>query len=152
MSKHEAKRVDIVTLKMVKEASFLYGQRQINSPSDADSLMREFMADADREQFCVACLNTKNEPTCISTVSIGTLNSSLVHPREIFKVALMANANSILLFHNHPSGNPTPSKEDLEVTKRLYEAGQVMGIEVMDHIIIGSYNHYVSLKERGLLD
>ncbi len=151
MPKCEAKRVSIVTLKMVREASFLYGQRQINSPSDAHLLMSGFIADADREQFCIACLNTKHEPTCISTISIGTLNSSIVHPREVFKLALLANAHCILLFHNHPSGNPSPSLEDQDVTRRIYEAGQVMGIEVMDHIIIGSDGHYVSLKERGLI-
>lgn len=85
-------------------------------------------------------------------ISTGTLNSSLVHPREVFKVVLMANANSVLLYHNHPSGDPTPSKEDLEVTQRIHEAGKVLGIEVMDHIIIGSNGHYVSLKERGILE
>lgn len=152
MSNQSAKRVQIVSLRMVKESSFLYGKRSIDGPTDGDKLMREFLEDSDREQFCIACLNTKNEPVCISTISIGSLNSSIVHHREVFKVAMMANANTIILFHNHPSGNPQPSKEDIDVTKRLVEAGDTLGIGVLDHIIIGSNGRYISLKERGILD
>lgn len=96
----------------------------------------------------VCCLNTKNEPTSISTVSVGSLNSSIVHPREVFKTAVMSNAASIIIAHNHPSGDITPSKEDKDITLRLKEAGDIIGIKLLDHIIIGDRN-YLSLKEKG---
>ncbi len=92
-------------------------------------------------------LNTKNNITGINVVSIGSLNSSLVHPREVFKAAILGNAAAIILAHNHPSGDPSPSPEDLEITRRLVEAGKILGIEVLDHVIIG--DRWESLKERG---
>lgn len=148
----QAKRVNIVSIKMVKEASFLYAQRKISTPSDAVDIVKDFLVDSDREIFMVVCLTTKNEPTCCSIVSTGTLNASLSHPREIFKTAILSNSNSIILAHNHPSlGDPEPSKEDTEVTKRLQKAGKILGIEIIDHVIIGSNSHYMSFKERGLL-
>jgi len=149
MEKKVAKRVDIVSIKMVREATVLYQNRTINSPHDALELIEPFLQDEDRECFLVVCLDTKNQPTAINVVSIGTLNSSLVHPREVFKVAILANANGVILSHNHPSGDPTPSHEDKEVTNRLIEAGKVLGIEILDHVVIGSNHRYVSLKERG---
>lgn len=96
----KAKRVNIVTVKLVKESSVLYKNREISSPSDAVSLVKDFIEDSDREQLIVCCSNTKNQPTIIHTVSIGSLNSSLVHPREVFKTAILGNSASIILFHN----------------------------------------------------
>lgn len=148
MAKQVAKRVSVVSLKMVRESSVLYQNRTINSPQDAVELIEPFLKDVDRECFLVVCVDTKNQPTAINIVSIGTLNSSLVHPREVFKIAILANAYGIILGHNHPSSDPTPSQEDKEVTRRLIEAGKVLGIEVLDHLIIGS-NRHISLKERG---
>ena len=147
-----AKRVDIVTVKLVRESSVLYKDRTIDSPADSVNLLEQFLKDEDRERFMVLCLDTKNQPTAIHTVSIGTLNSSVVHPREVFKVAILANSNAIILGHNHPSGLTDPSRQDVEVTQRLVEAGKVLGIEVLDHIIIGSNSRYVSFKEKGILD
>ena len=145
-----AKRVDIVSLKMVKEGSILYENRRITSPGAAAELVREFLEDCDREKFVVAYLNTRNEPTAIHTVSVGTVNSSLVHPREVMKGAILSNATSILLSHNHPSGsNVEPSNEDISITKRLVEAGKLIGIEVVDHIIIGGEGRYYSFKQEG---
>lgn len=152
MNHSPAKRVDIVSIKMVREATVLYQNRTINSPGDSANLLEPFLKDQDRECFLVICLDTKNQPTAIHTVSIGTLNSSLVHPRELFKVAILSNCSSLIIAHNHPSGDPTPSKEDMEVTKRLVEAGKILGIEVLDHIIIGSNSRFISFKERGILD
>ncbi len=149
-NKQQAKRVDIISLKMVRESSFLYQQRKISSPGDAAFIMRSFLEESDRERFCVLCLDTKNQPSCIATVSIGTLNSSLVHPRETFQIAIMANSAAVILSHNHPSGDPTPSREDIQLTKRLAEAGELLDISVLDHIVIGSDGKYVSLKEKGL--
>ncbi|MFJ5564019.1 JAB domain-containing protein [Lysinibacillus xylanilyticus] len=147
-SKKHAKRVQIVQVKLVREKSMLYKERKIRSPHDAYILMKEFIGDADREHFVVLCLDTKNQPTCIQVVHIGSLNASIVHPREVLKSALLSNTASILVGHNHPSDNPSPSKEDIEVTERLKEAGKILGIDLLDHIIICS-DSFVSLKEEG---
>lgn len=151
MKVKRAKRVDIVSLKMIKESSILYGDRKISTPKDAIEIVKVILEDCDREKLVVCCLNTKNEPTSISTVSIGTLNSSIVHPREVFKTAIMSNSASIILFHNHPSGNTQPSKEDISITERIKEAGKIIGIEMIDHIIIGDNEKYTSLKEEGIV-
>lgn len=152
MSKETAsKRVNIVSLRMVKEGSILYEVRRISSPTEAAGLGRKFLEETDREQVIVCCLDTKNQPVSINVVSMGTLNSSLVHPREVFKTAILSNAANIILFHNHPSGDPKPSNEDLSITKRIKEVGVLMGIELLDHIIIGSEDRYYSLKEQGLV-
>lgn len=145
-----AKRISIVSIKMVREASILYEVRKISSPGDAAELGRRFLDDADREQLLVCCLDTKNQPVALNVVSIGSLNSSIVHPREVFKAAILSNAASIIVFHNHPSGDPSPSSEDISITNRLKECGKIIGIDLIDHIIIGNERHY-SLKERGIL-
>ena len=132
-----AKRINIVSIKMVKESSFLYQTRTISSPKDAYEMIKEQLEGLDREQFIIACLNTKNEPTNISVVSVGTLNKAIVHPREVFKTAILSNAASIMAFHNHPSGETTPSQQDIQLTNRLYEAGELLGIKLLDHLIIG---------------
>ncbi|AFM01999.1 MULTISPECIES: DNA repair protein RadC [Desulfitobacterium] len=122
----------------------------INSPQDIAYLVMEEMRYLDREHFRVVSLSTKNHVLGISSISVGSLNSSLVHPRECFKEAIRRNSNAIILLHNHPSGDPTPSREDIDVTRRLSDGGQILGIEVLDHVIIGD-NRYISLKERGIL-
>lgn len=146
-----AKRVNIVSLKMVKEGSILYDVRKLSSPSDAAGLGRKFLDEADREQVIVCCLDNKNQPVSVNIVSMGTVNSSLVHPREVFKTAVLSNAASIILFHNHPSGDPEPSQEDINITDRIKEAGKILGIELLDHIIIGSENRFISLKEKNMI-
>ena len=145
-----AKRINIVSIKMVKESSFLYQTRTVSSPNDAYEMIREQLKDLDREQFIIACLNTKNEPTNISVVSVGTLNKAIVHPREVFKTAILSNAASIMAFHNHPSGETTPSQQDIQLTNRLYEAGELLGIKLLDHLVIGD-GTFTSLKEKGYL-
>ena len=152
MSKDTAsKRVNIVSLRMVKEGTILYEVRRISSPTEAAGLGRKFLEEADREQVIVCCLDTKNQPVSMNIVSIGTINSSLVHPREVFKTAILSNAASIILFHNHPSGDPEPSTEDTTITRRIKEAGILMGIELLDHVIIGSEGRFYSMKEQGVL-
>ena len=145
-----AKRINIVSIKMVKESSFQYLARQILSPNGAYQMIKEQLEGLDREQFIIACLNTKNEPTNISVVSVGTLNKAIIHPREVFKTAILSNAASIMAFHNHPSGETTPSQQDIQLTKRLYEAGELLGIKLLDHLIIGD-GTFTSLKEKGYL-
>ena len=145
-----AKRINIVSIKMVKESSFLYQTRTISSPKDAYEMIKEQLEGLDREQFIIACLNTKNEPTNISVVSVGTLNKAIVHPREVFKTAILSNAASIMAFHNHPSGETTASQQDIQLTHRLVEAGELLGIKLLDHLIIGD-GTFTSLKEKGYL-
>ena len=122
----------------------------IRCPQDVADLVMEEMRYLDREHFRLISLNTKNQVLGIIPVSIGSLNASPVHPREVFKEAIKRSSAAIILIHNHPSGDPTPSREDLEVTKRLAEGGKLLGIEVFDHVIIGD-KKYVSLKEKGIL-
>ncbi|OME60885.1 DNA repair protein RadC [Paenibacillus odorifer] len=146
-----AKRIQVLSLRMVREqTSILYPQRKINSPTDAADLFRQFIGDCDRESFCILTLDTKNQPTALHQVSCGTLNSSLVHPRETYKLAILSNAASIIACHNHPSGDPAPSPQDIELTERLRDAGSLMGIDLLDHIVLGHQNH-ISMKERGLM-
>ncbi|HBG22290.1 MAG: DNA repair protein RadC [Syntrophaceticus sp.] len=122
----------------------------IHNPDEAGSLVMEEMCYLDREHFRVMLLNTKNRVLGLETVSIGSLNASLVHPREVFKNAIQRSAAAIILIHNHPSGDPSPSPEDLEITVRLCEAGRLLGIEILDHIIIGDHV-YASFREKGLI-
>ncbi|SDZ00175.1 DNA repair protein RadC [Bacillus sp. 166amftsu] len=148
--KQPAKRVNIVHLKMVKEGSLLYKERRIKSPEDASVLLKQFLGEVDREYFIVLCLDTKNQPTAINVCHIGSLNASIVHPREVLKPAIISNAASIIVAHNHPSNDPTPSREDIEVTKRLAEAGKIIGVELLDHVIVCS-DSFISLKEKGYI-
>jgi len=112
--------------------------------------MRSYLEGADREHFAAILLDTKNGIIGIHTVSIGALNTSIVHPREVFKAAILANAAGIIVSHNHPSGNITPSEDDKAVTQRLRDAGTILGITVLDHIIIGE-DGYFSFKAQGLI-
>ncbi|OMC81608.1 JAB domain-containing protein [Viridibacillus sp. FSL H8-0123] len=148
--KKASKRVDIVHVQLVKETSLLYSNRKVRSPQNGAELFREFLGEVDREHFLVMCLNTKNEPTHLNTVHIGSLNASIVHPREVIKPAILSNAASIMVCHNHPSDNVEPSSEDIEVTKRLQEVGEIVGIELLNHIILGE-DSYLSFRERGYM-
>lgn len=146
-----AKRIQVIGLRMVREASsILYPGRRIHKPQDAADLFRQFVGDCDREAFCILCLNTKNEPTAIHLVSTGTLNASLVHPRETFKLAILANSAAIIACHNHPSGHADPSPQDIELTERLRKSGCLLGIDLLDHIILG-HGCFISMKEKGLV-
>ncbi|RID88174.1 JAB domain-containing protein [Peribacillus asahii] len=122
----------------------------IRSPEDGAKYCMEDMRFLTQEHFVCLYLNTKNQVLHKRTIFIGSLNASIVHPREIFKEAFRRSAASIICLHNHPSGSPDPSKEDIEVTKRLVECGKIIGIDLLDHIIIGEHK-YVSLKEKGYL-
>jgi len=110
----------------------------------------QFLMRETKENFVTLHLDCKNKIVCMDTVSIGSLNQSIVHPREVFKSACLSNAAAMILVHQHPSGDATPSREDLEITRRLKEAGELLGIRVLDHVIVGD-GEYVSFVERGLL-
>lgn len=120
----------------------------IRSPEDGANYLMNDMRFLTQEHFICLYLNTKNQVIHKQTIFIGSLNASIVHPREVYKEALRRSAASIICFHNHPSGDPSPSREDIEVTKRLSECGKIIGIDMLDHLIIGE-NKFVSLKEKG---
>lgn len=123
---------------------------KVTSPKDAADLVMQEMKSLTKEVLKVILLNTKNVVLKVVDVSIGSLNCSIVHPREVFNEAIMHHSASIIICHNHPSGDPSPSSEDLNVTSRLKECGKLLGIELIDHVIIGD-GIYVSLKEKGIL-
>lgn len=122
----------------------------IRSPEDGADYIMEEMRSLNQEHLVALFLNTKNQIIHHQTIFIGSLNASIVHPREIFREAVKRSAASIICAHNHPSGDPSPSQEDIHVTRRLVEAGKIMGIELLDHLVIG-HNKYISLKEKGYL-
>ncbi|MCI1856664.1 MAG: DNA repair protein RadC [Sporolactobacillus sp.] len=122
----------------------------IRSPEDGANYVMEGMRLLKQETFVALFLNTKNQVVHQSTLFVGGLNSSIVHPREVFKEAVRHSAASIICFHNHPSGDPTPSREDLDVTRRLVSCGRMLGVDVLDHIVIGD-KRFVSLKQKGLM-
>ena len=142
--------IDVVSLRLVRERSLPYKPRSLTNSTVVYDLFRELVEDLDREMTCLVCLDTKNKLTCLSVVSVGTVDSASVHPREVFKVALLSNASGIIFVHNHPSGDPEPSDNDRAITRKLQEAGQIMGIKVLDHIIIGNGCFY-SFADSGIL-
>ncbi len=126
------------------------GRPSIGGPQDVSNLLMPELRYQKKEHLKSILLNTKNRVLAIKTVSVGDLSSSIVHPREVYKDAVIASAASIIVAHNHPSGDPTPSAEDVAVTKRLIQSGEIMGIDLLDHIVLGD-GTFVSLKERGLI-
>lgn len=120
----------------------------IRSPQDAAEILTEQLRYLQKEHFVCLFLNTKNHVIGQETLSMGSLNASIVHPREVFRAAIKCSSASIICAHNHPSGDPTPSPEDISLTSRLLKTGEIVGIEVLDHLIIGD-NGFVSLKEKG---
>jgi DNA repair protein RadC len=126
--------------------------RKTGSPEDAYRAITTItnVQEEAQEVFGILILNTKNKIVAVHEVSRGTLNASMVHPREAFKLAVLHNAAAIICFHNHPSGDPEPSRDDMVITERLKYAGKILGISVCDHIIVGD-DRYVSLKERGVM-
>jgi DNA repair protein RadC len=140
-----------VRVGLVKESSPSLNLPKQKGPYTAAQAFRKVIPpDATTERFAVIALDTQNVPVGACTVTVGLLNSSLIHPREVFQFAILCNAASVLLGHNHPSGDPEPSPEDLEVTWQLCEAGRLLGIPVRDHVIIAGDRH-LSLLERGMI-
>jgi DNA repair protein RadC len=121
----------------------------LKSPEDVAAVMRSKLKGKKKEHFWVICLDTRNRLINCKPVSIGSLDTSIVHPREVFKEAVSSSSASVIFVHNHPSGDPEPSKEDVELTKRLAKAGEIVGIDVLDHIIVCDKS-YLSLKAKNL--
>jgi len=148
------KKIESVKVKLVRESIEWYGNNIVRSPQDGAEIANSYLDGSDRENFIVLGLDTKNKVNFIETVSIGTVNGAMVHPREVFKSLVTGNATSFIVAHNHPSGDVAPSKEDIQVTKRLKEAGELMGITMLDSLIVTgdvTNNEHVSLKEKGYL-
>ena len=141
-------RLPIYRVALVRKSSQPSMLNRINTPRNVYEIASSYLEGADREHFVVIMLDTKNQVIGINTVAIGVLASCPIHPREVFKPAILANAARIILLHNHPSGDVTPSQDDLLLTRRLKEAGEILGIQVVDHVILG-YANYASLKEKG---
>jgi DNA repair protein RadC len=142
------KKIPVWKCEIVKESSVAGDWDSVNEPGKGAEIVAKYLGNTDREHLVVLLLNTKNKPIGLNTVSIGSLNSSMGHPREVFKPAILASANALILAHNHPSGDPAPSQEDKQLTARMIQAGDLLGIPVLDHIIIGDGCYY-SLKEHG---
>ena len=124
--------------------------KEIRGPDDVVALVGKKLKQEPREQFLVILLNARHEVTAVEMISIGSLNASIVHPREVFRPAIIKAVASVVLVHSHPSGDPEPSEEDLAITKRLVEAGELLGIGVLDHVIVASRG-VVSFRTRQLL-
>ena len=141
----ELTSIPLLNLKVVKEKDIVYNSICVNSPEKVLDIARQMEIDTqDVESFYIFTLDTKNKVSGIFEVSRGTINASIVHPREVYKRAILQSANAIILLHNHPSGDTRPSNEDIAITNRLVECGKLIGIEVLDHIIIG--DSYYSFK------
>jgi len=123
----------------------------IKSPENVIKSIEDMIIDRDREVFIVLHLNARNTVVAIEEVSVGSVDATIVHPREVFKAALLCNASSVILVHNHPSGNTAPSEDDKNLTKKLIDGGEILGIEVLDHVIVGNEGNYLSFKDSGLI-
>ena len=146
--------LSIYNVKLVKEKGALYEleNKKIGSPEDSYNMLKEVFNPGElaEEVLLMISLNTKNRVTGLFEVSRGTLDASLVHPREVFKRAILNNASSIIIAHNHPSGNLKPSREDIELTRKLMDAGRILGISLLDHIIIGDDDYYSLMSNEFL--
>ena len=140
-------------ISLVRDSKVATPARAIRSSSDAASVLRSYLGDTDREHFVAILLDTKNKIIGIHTVSTGSLSASVVHPRETFKAAILSNAAAMVVGHNHPSGDPQPSREDRALTERLVAGGKLLGIPILDHVIIGDGTmHSFSFADEGLIN
>jgi len=144
------KRISMVSLRLVRDRTVPYQTRKLENSQAVYDLFRHLAEDLDREAMWVACLDTKNQVTCLSQVSLGTLNAALAHPREILKLAVLTSAQGVILIHNHPSGDCEPSHEDRLVTTQMKAAAQTLGIHFLDHVIVGDGRFYSFADQGGL--
>jgi DNA repair protein RadC len=151
IAKPKPASIPVYKIMLVREGRVPCYNQQIRSSADASILLHTYLADVDREHFVIILLNQKNRVLGVSTISIGSLTASIVHPREVYKSAILSNAASIICGHNHPSTDCQPSKEDRAITTRLVEAGRLLGISVLDHVIIGGEGRYFSFADENLL-
>ena len=151
ITKPKQASIPIYRVTLVREGKMPTYESRIRSSASAYTVLQEYLDGVDREHFVVMLLDQKNSAIGLHTVSIGSLTASIVAPREVFKVAILANCANILIAHNHPSGDCQPSREDRAITQRLKEAGALLGISVLDHIIVGAEGRYFSFADENLL-
>ncbi len=142
----------VYSTRLVRETTVSFSERyHVQCPGDVALILQDYFRDKDREEFVAVLLDTASTIIGLVRVSVGGLSSSIVEPKQVFKAAILGNAAKLLVAHNHPSGNPEPSREDVLVTKQLVEAGKLLGLPVLDHLIV-TEGGFVSLSERGLID
>ena len=151
MQKEHPTKIDIVKIQMVRDGTLEYGKKAIKGPQDLAELGQKFIQNSDREVFLLVSLNTRNHINCIHVVSIGTVNTALVAPREVMKIAILSVSLRIACIHNHPTGDPDPSNDDIQITNRMVECGKLFGIGLIDHVIISDDGKYESFLEKGLI-
>ena len=151
MQKEQNINIDIVKIQMIKDGSIEYGKKAISKPEELAELGLKFLKNADRENFILVCLNAKNFVNCIHLVGIGTLDKTVITPREVMKTALLSNAASIAFIHNHPSGDAQPSPEDINLTITLARCADLFQIRVLDHVIVVDDGRYESFLEKKIL-
>lgn len=143
-------RIDLIRLQVVKDKSLKYKVKRFNNPQIVFDSVKKLIGEADREYLFVINLNVKNEPCSIEVCSMGSLTSTMISPREVFKSAIIRNADKIMIAHNHPSGSVEPSNSDIMATQALVKASKIIGISLIDHIIVGD-SSYFSFAENSLL-
>lgn len=144
-------RIPVVKLSIVRDGSVSSEFNRVNCSQDTYNLLKGIIGNNDREEMIALLLDAKFKVLAVHSISIGSLTQAIVHPREVFKAAIISNAASIIIAHNHPSGDSNPSPEDRELTKRLSEAGKLLGIPLTDHLVIGDGNYY-SFADQGMLN
>ena len=147
-------RIPRYSVSLVRDSSLGVEYKTVRQSSDSLPILKTLLGDKDREEFLILMVDAKNKIIGIHSVSVGTLSLTVVHPREVFKAAILVNSSAIILAHNHPSGDPNPSREDITLTKRMEEAGKILGIRILDHIILGeeSFGNYYSFADSGMMD
>lgn len=143
--------IPLYKLSLIRDSSVCAERRVVTSSKDLYPILREYYAQHDREEFLVVLLDAKHRIVGINSVSVGSLTLSIVHPREVFKAAIVSNCAAIIGAHNHPSGDPAPSAEDRALTDRLVKAGEILGIPLLDHVVVGDEGRYVSFADQGWL-
>ena len=144
-------RIPAVRLSMVRDGSVLAERNVITQSAQAATLCRLIIGQNDREELLALLLDAKHKVSAVHSVSVGSLTFSIVHPREAFKAAILSNAAALIIAHNHPSGDPTPSREDRELTAPLKECGVLLGIHILDHVVLGDGERYYSFADQGQL-
>lgn len=151
MSQKQKQELDVVSIRLVKDSPLL-SELPIRTPEDAVKLLGKYLSEMDREVLCIINLKSSGVPINCNFASMGTLNYDFVHPREVFKSCILSNAASFLVMHNHPSGNIKPSREDIIITDRLIQAGKLLGIMLLDHIIVGTDDSsFFSFRAKNML-
>lgn len=144
-------RIPAVKLSMVRDGAVLSDRKAVTNSADAVAIARAMIGGNDREEFVAMLLDAKCKVVAVHSVSVGSLSQAIVHPREVFKAAIVSNAAAMIVAHNHPSGDPTPSQEDRALTARLVAAGELIGIAVLDHVVIGEEGRSYSFADSGTL-